>query len=165
MQYHSLFAIGLIVILCVTNSYSTAQGKYDLTTHNEEIYIPKNLDDAFDQLDQLLSSENIYTLKALQSEDDLARYHFGLGLWMRNNWGLWRGSRLTKHFNDLGIYHPDDMSAIILVSYWRRLNNLPIKLEEQIKYYQDFWEKAANPDTSLMELPPPPPPDTVKNEH
>lgn len=30
------------------------------------------------------------------SEQDMIRYHMGLGMWMRNNWGLWGGSRLAK---------------------------------------------------------------------
>jgi len=34
------------------------------------------------------------------------------------------------------------MSGIILTSFWREANSQPIKLEEQIKEYQDFWEKA-----------------------
>jgi len=63
-------------------------------------------------------------------------------MWMRNNWGLWRGSRLSKYFNEMGVFHPDDMSGIILVSYHRYLTGNEIKLEEQIKYYQDYWKKA-----------------------
>jgi uncharacterized C2H2 Zn-finger protein len=61
---------------------------------------------------------------------------------MRNNWQLWGGSRLSKYFNDKGIYHPDDMSGIILDSYHRNLNGQEIKLDEQVKYYQDYWEKS-----------------------
>jgi len=34
------------------------------------------------------------------------------------------------------------MSGIILDSFWRQLNGKPIKLDEQIKHYQDYWKKA-----------------------
>ena len=44
--------------------------------------------------------------------------------------------------DNLGIYHPDDMSGIILDSYHRYLTGKEIKLEEQIKFYQDYWKKA-----------------------
>ena len=67
-------------------------------------------------------------------------------MWIRNNWGLWKGSRLSKFFNEKGIYHPDDMSGIILDSYYRYLTGQEITLSEQIKYYQDYWEKAKKQD-------------------
>ena len=67
--------------------------------------------------------------------------HFGLGLWIRNNWGLWKGSRLSNFFIANGIFHPDDMSGIILTSYHRKLNGIEIQLEKQIKYYQEYWDK------------------------
>ena len=69
-------------------------------------------------------------------------------MWMRNNWRLWGGSRLSKYFNELEINHPDDMSGIILVSYHRHINNKDIKLQEQIKYYQDYWEKTKKAELS-----------------
>lgn len=72
----------------------------------------------------------------------MVRYHHGLGMWMRNEWGLWGGSRLAAYFNGIGIYHPDDMSAIILDSYWRKLHGKPIDLESQVKRYQEYWQKV-----------------------
>ncbi len=66
----------------------------------------------------------------------------GLGMWMRNNWGLWRGKELAIYFNSIGIYHPDDMSGIILTSYYRELYGKDWEVEKQIQYYQDFWKKA-----------------------
>lgn len=146
MRRSSNFLVCFLVILSagLTSSCKTSKIKYDLSTEIDGVYIPVDLEDSFVQLDQLLSPEDIDTLKSKQSEDDLYVYHFGLGLWMRNNWGLWRGSRLNKYFNELGIFHPDDISGIILDSYWRRLNNLPIKLEEQIKYYQDYWKEMEH---------------------
>jgi hypothetical protein len=104
------------------------------------VYIPENLDDCFKELNKMLEVELIKEMKT-GKEDEMSKYHRGLGMWMRNNWGLWKGSRLKKYFNDLGINHPDDMSGIILTSFWRNLNNQPIKLEEQIKYYQEYWKK------------------------
>jgi hypothetical protein len=38
------------------------------------------------------------------------------------------------------IRHPDDMSGIILDSFCRHLNGNPIKLDEQVKHYQDYWK-------------------------
>ena len=76
------------------------------------------------------------------SESDMIQYHHGFGTWLRNNWGLWKGSRLSLWFNHKGIRHPDDMSGIILRSFWRHLNSKPIKLSEQVNYYKEYWKKA-----------------------
>lgn len=112
-----------------------------------DIYIPENLDDSFVQLKKLLKPEDIEKMKA-GTEDDMSQYHFGLGMWIRNNWGLWGGSRLAKWFNAEGIEHPDDMSGIILNSFWRHLNAKPINLEQQVKYYQDYWKKQEEAQPS-----------------
>ena len=104
-------------------------------------YIPKDLNDCFIELDKLLESEDVEELKNGTKEDTMMEHHF-LGRHLRNNWGLWKGSRLSKWFNEKGIYHADDMSAIILDSYWRYLNLEPIELDEQIEHYKKYWEEA-----------------------
>ncbi len=109
----------------------------------EPAYIPQNLEECFVELNKVLSKEDIETFKN-KKEEEIVDYHFGLGMWMRNNWGLWKGSRLAKYFNNMGIFHPDDMSSIILNSFHRHLNNKEIRLEEQVKHCQEYWEKIKN---------------------
>jgi hypothetical protein len=103
------------------------------------LYIPKDLEDCFKELKIVLPPALIEEIRS-GTEDDMARYHRDLGVWLRNNWGLWSGSRLKDYFNNQGIKHPDDMSGIILISFWRHLNNKPIQLREQISYYQRYWK-------------------------
>jgi len=105
------------------------------------VYIPKDLEDCFKQIDRFWSKETKEKAKNLSEEEFTAVSHLGFGMWIRNNWQLWNGSRLSLYFNDMGIYHPDDMSDIILTSYHRYLNGKEIKLEEQIRFYQEYWEK------------------------
>lgn len=81
-------------------------------------YIPKDLPDTFEQLDKELPEITRKEMKALKARSEMIVYHHGLGTWLRNNWGLWGGSRLQKYFTDKGIRHPDDMSSIILYFYW-----------------------------------------------
>lgn len=106
----------------------------------EKVYIPKDLEDCFVQLEKILQQADLEKIK-VDPEKDMILYHRSLGMWMRNNWGLWSGSRLKLYFNNLGIHHPDDMSGIILDSFWRHIHGQPIRLEEQIKSYQDYWKK------------------------
>ena len=64
------------------------------------------------------------------------------GRWMRNNWGLWtQDSDLYSWFVSRGITHPDDMTGIILTSFYRVEHDLKIDLEGQIQEYKDYWKK------------------------
>jgi hypothetical protein len=74
------------------------------------VYIPKDLEDCFKQIDRFWDDSTIVKVKQWTEDEFIANAHFGFGRWMRNNWQLWGGSRLSKYFNYLGIYHPDDMS-------------------------------------------------------
>lgn len=105
------------------------------------VYIPRNLEECFTQIDKFWDDSTKLMVKSWTEDEFSGKAHFGFGMWMRNNWQLWGGSRLSKYFNDKGIFHPDDMSGIILKSYYRYLNNKEIKLDEQIKFYQEYWEK------------------------
>lgn len=104
--------------------------------------IPSNLKECFEVLDIWFSADDQKIILEAETEDIMYDLHHGLGRKIRNDWGLWKeDSNLFRYFKSLGIWHPDDMSGIILVSYWRLKHNQPINLDQQIKYYQDFWEK------------------------
>jgi hypothetical protein len=123
--------------------------KYKITpTQDSEsptgFYIPANLDDCFSELQKMLRPDFLTEFKN-KGERELPEYHMGLGMWLRNNWGLWRGSRLSKYFNQLGIFHPDDMSGIIIETFWSKLNNKPQKLDEKIEFYQEYWKSQETP--------------------
>lgn len=112
----------------------------------DSIYIPRDLNDCLNQLDSMFADSIKMKIKTLTEDEFSGKYHFGFGMWMRNNWGLWKGSRLSKYFNSISVYHPDDMTGIIFDSYHRKLTGQEIKLPEQVKYYQDYWEKAKKDD-------------------
>ena len=71
-------------------------------------------------------------------------------MYLRNNWGLWRNSKLAENLFKMGIFHPDDMSGIILDSYQRKLKGEEIKLDEQLKYYQNYWRESGVPVDSIL---------------
>ncbi|MBK7142758.1 MAG: hypothetical protein IPH75_11835 [bacterium] len=117
-----------------------------LSLSKSQSYVPVDLDDCLAYLDTTLTPTVIDTLRAWK-EEDLSLAHLGLGLWLRNDWGLWHGSRLAKWFNAQGIFHPDDMSGIILTSYWRHLHDVPIQLDSQVASYVAYWYDHTFPDT------------------
>lgn len=103
------------------------------------IYIPKNLDDCFVQIDSFWDDSIKNKVREMTESEFMAGAHFGFGIWMRNNWGLWRGSRLSAYFAKRGIRHPDDMSTIILTSYYRKLKGKDPDVKSQLKYYKKYW--------------------------
>ena len=86
------------------------------------VYIPRNLEESFHVLDTMLSAKNIQLIRSLPERDAMSQFHFGLGMWLRNNWGLWGGSRLQQYFLQRGVEHPDNMSGILLEYYYDYLH-------------------------------------------
>jgi len=82
------------------------------------VYIPRDLGECFVELDRLLSEIDKNEMRALPKQRDMIQYHLSLGMWMRNNWGLWGGSRLYKYFQDKALTDPEEMSSIVLFYYY-----------------------------------------------
>lgn len=107
----------------------------------------ENLDDALQYIKDNVPGNELARF-AYNPEKEIFSYHHGFGMALRNGFTLWGDSALSKWFKSKGILHADDMSGIILTSLHRKLNNQDIKLEEQIKYYRDYWIGIGiNPDT------------------
>lgn len=118
---------------------------------------PTNLDQAVDYLLSLIfANEQHNTIMEPYHEHErgfIANLHHFVGMNMRNAWYLWwradhtyeawpkERPAIVKYFNDLGIYHADDMSGIIMTTLYRKYFFKPIELEAQIKKYQDHWAK------------------------
>lgn len=102
-------------------------------------YIPKDLPDCFKQIDSFWDDSTKIMVKNWTEDEFIGNAHFGFGMWMRNNWQLWGGSRLSIYFNEMGVFHPDDMSGIILRTYHRYLNNQDTELKKLIRKYDSYW--------------------------
>lgn len=101
-------------------------------------FLPATLDEALHELDRGMSSGFERSFREAGA-NPVGLFHADFGRWMRNNWGLWSGSTLSKYFNELGVFHPDDMSGIILTSYWRRSRGVEIDLEGQVAECKAYW--------------------------
>jgi hypothetical protein len=121
------------------------------------VYIPKDLGECFVELDRLLSEIDKKEMTALSARDGMIAYHLGLGMWMRNNWGLHGGSRLLKYFTDKGLRDPEDMSTIVLFQYydwlkgnketWKAWENHPVRpfAEPTDQRFVDTLSKRPRP--------------------
>lgn len=142
----------LNILFCIltTVSFGQSNQKADLN------YRPKNLDEAVFQLEKIHDDTTKRKIVGMTEDQFIGDSHFGLGIWMRNNWGLWKGGELAKYFNSIGIFHPDDMSGIILTSYYRHLKGQDRELDKQVKFHQDYWKvstehlKRLKTDTSYQ---------------
>ena len=110
------------VILILTLMMSTILGT---DAQNDKSYIPRDLEEAVLALDKLISEEEKYELCKMGEDEFLAATHLGIGMYLRNEWGLWKNSELRKYFRRRGIFHPDDMSGEILKSYYKFLCQRP----------------------------------------
>lgn len=86
------------------------------------IYIPRNLEESFHVLDTMLPAKTVRVMRSLPDREAMSEFHFGLGMWLRNNWGFWAGSRFQQYFVQRGVEHPDNMSGILLEYYYDYLH-------------------------------------------
>lgn len=125
MTREATTCIIVTLLLCVTSSAQkkvTYQRDYRFYSERiEGTYIPKDIDEAIDSLDTILSEKDKrFIADSLSMEEFCADAHFGVGMWMRNEWGLWSGSRLQKFLTKKKVYHPDEMSYEILKAYYKK---------------------------------------------
>lgn len=83
---------------------------------------PRTVEEAVDRLLSLMSEEDKQSLKNTP-EKDLIMFHFGLGAYIRNEFGLWQGNTelLKSCEKESNFVHPDDSSSIIIEALWKRL--------------------------------------------
>ncbi len=111
-------------------------------------YHPRNIDEAIIIMDKAYSNKRIYSDKYkkeiydMTESEFMTKSSFSTGLWIRYRWGLSQGTKLSTYFNQMGIYHPRDMSDIILLCYYRHLHNQDYDLNQLIKYYQERRSKS-----------------------
>ncbi len=119
------------------------------------IFIPADLKSCFVELDRLLNDTTKLKIKNIQdSLEFVGEYHMGLGRWMRNAWGLWSGSRLKVYFHDRKIFHPDEISSIILESYAKYLNDETFDADEIIQIihiqHEEFMRNLELGSTGIV---------------
>ena len=82
---------------------------------------PKNLTECIQMLDKNLKKQDKEYIKTLTEEEFFMESHFTIGMGIRNEWIRSGNPELVKFFLDQGVKHLDDMSAMILTSYYRYL--------------------------------------------
>ncbi len=105
---------------------------------NVVVWKPCNQRDAHRMLDSIFVKEGV----RVDAKTKMIEFHFGFGMWMRNNWGLWSGKTyLSPFFESNGLKHPDDMSGFILDTYQQFVllrNERPMGLDSLYGAWKDI---------------------------
>jgi hypothetical protein len=85
---------------------------------------PRTIDQAVAVLLITMSEKDKQALRDTPSDKLMAEYHFSLGLWIRNAFGLWKDNEELLEDadeDDMGVFDPDDASMMIIWALWKAL--------------------------------------------
>ena len=77
----------------------------------------------FNELDKMLSIGDKKRIIGMSKSDFSLEQHFGLGLWIRNNYVYSAESEEIGDYLNCGMIHPDNISTQILKDYYDYLLN------------------------------------------
>lgn len=97
------------------------------------VYIPKDIGEAFVELNRLTDKESRAKFKTIPEEIAAQKLHFSLGRWLIVNWGFYEGSRLSVYLNKIGLFHPDDLARFVIITYHRNLNRDPLEVKALVQ--------------------------------
>ena len=80
------------------------------------------IENSFQIIEKWFSKENLQEFKDTPVSD-LYLYHFGLGIWIRNDLLNPQKSHLYDLFSENGIEHQDDMSSLIINQFHEYISN------------------------------------------
>lgn len=103
--------------------------------------IPSDLEEAVRAIVGHLDEESLKMIKSLNAETARAMGHHGIGLWIRNNWGLnaKTGPLYRWAVENLGLYHADDISSVVVHCVWADLSRNERNLNKLIQSMKDHW--------------------------
>lgn len=104
------------------------------------VYIPKDLYDAFAQLNRLMDAPTQKQFQSMTEEEAGKKLY--LIMWICNNWGMYEGSRLSHYIQNLGISNPEHKAHFLIMTYHRELNKKDLGLKERVEFYQNKVEEA-----------------------
>jgi hypothetical protein len=114
--------------------------------------VPSSLDESLNYLGKNWTESAKNSFKNKPENEAVTELHMTIGMWIRNNWIRHGNESLVKEFNKIGIYHPDDISSIILTSLHRKLNHKDLNVDKQAQHYIDYWKpiKENNEKSKAM---------------
>lgn len=107
---------------------------------------PETIPDAVRALRKLLPSEQLEVIRR-STVEDLVRFHFNLGAYIRNLWVHRDGSPLTSRIRALGgkVGHGDEVSNLIIEALWHDLNGREFDIRRSSHFGRIMSDGEAAP--------------------
>jgi hypothetical protein len=138
--------IFIFLLFCIFTMFSSSDGIFAQTTEQEDAnydsydwriqqdylfntYIPANEQEAFQELEMKSDKESLNKFANVPEDSIRGRLQMSLGQWLRKNWQLHEGSRLSHHLKSYGVTHPDDMVELLIIGFHRYLNSREIQAQ------------------------------------
>ncbi len=106
-----------------------------------DVYIPRDLYDAFRVLDEATTARSKQKLLSVDEDTAWRKLFFSLGRWMMVNWAFYEGSRFEHYLRQLGLGHPDDMVRFMIVTWHRHLSGKPLRVKELVAQLAEARKK------------------------
>lgn len=146
------FAAALALCAVVGSSAMAQDADADLARFTERSCGAATVQEGVTCLAETLPPATMAELVGL-SYAELALSHWGLGMYIRNEWGFWDGRTPLVHaFRDAGYRHPDDMSAALIQGVWLSHHGCAADFEAMVQ-----WRGASVAAAEAAEPPPPAP--------
>jgi len=148
---HKVFALLILTLGCtittvdaqrapsVDDPAEVAYQKRILKSRINGVYIPKDLYDAFAQLNRLMDAPTRQHFKSMTEEEAGKKLY--LIMWMCNNWGMYQGSRLSHYIQNIGITNPEHKAHFLIITYHREVNEKDLNIKERVEFYQKKVEE------------------------
>ncbi|MCB9497155.1 MAG: hypothetical protein H6686_09770 [Fibrobacteria bacterium] len=114
--------------------------------------VPATLEQAHEAFERCLGDTTLAMIDSIPEESGMALFHFGLGTAIRNRWGLWGDSPLAKDLERRGFQHPDDMSSVLIGTFWCRRHGVEFDLAARAARYARYWEEAREQEREAKRL-------------
>lgn len=152
----SLLVLSFVVSVATSAAlFSQKYSSYnEILSNAEKIrgnYIPFDFDDAVRELETLLDEKDKAYIRDSMALGELeGEGHFGVGMFIRNRWGLWQNSRLAKYFEQRRFYHPDNMSDIVLEGIDYKLHGKVYDFNAMVKREDSLYRaRKSNPKFTI----------------
>ncbi|MFZ4543879.1 MAG: DUF6794 domain-containing protein [Saprospiraceae bacterium] len=167
MRILFIFSLLIFQLKAIAQKYEPAdteaayKAQYEERIKKERLfgrYIPKDLNDAFAQLDILIEEQDRKTFKSMSEEDATHKLYFSFHRWIINNWAFDGGSRFSHYLKGIGLSHPDDMATFVMITYHRKLNQKDLDVkgiagalkDERMKTYKKYQQKGKVIDSFVV---------------
>lgn len=122
--------------------YRVEQDKIRYTTDTLfGIYIPKDMEDCFRVLDKKISDSLKHDIKKMTADSFLHLTYRSFGMYLRNSWQLWGGSRFSKYLRDYGNCEAEGMSLYVLDNYYNYLQGKEINLIKNDTFCDQYYKQ------------------------